>query len=366
MPFAFTETLSQLHVAQPFLGRWEIERRRGRPYRANLGANEGLFGASPSALAVLAERSAGVVLYGDPVLHDLRETIAATWRRPRAHIVIENGIEGLLALFVRAFIAPGDVAVTSHGGYPSFDYYVRGAGGELACHPYLGSGGNDLQGLLDAAHRRTPKLLYLANPDNPTGCFVPAHDLRELLRRIPPDCVLLLDEAYVEYAPDGGVLPVEDSAPNLVRLRTFSKAYGLAGARVGYALADPEIVAALDRIRQPYAVAKLSQEMAVAAWGDQVFVADVVERTRAGRDEYHALAARIGCAPVPSAANFVAFDFGDRARAESVARFLEEHDVYVRHPPTPPLDRLVRVTVGPPEARAYLHDVLLQCAAVIR
>ena len=105
MPFAFTETLSRLQVAQPFLGRWEIERRRGRPYRANLGANEGLFGTSPRALAVLAERGTGTVLYGDPFLHDLRETIAAAWRRSRAHIVIENGIEGLLALFVRAFMA---------------------------------------------------------------------------------------------------------------------------------------------------------------------------------------------------------------------------------------------------------------------
>jgi histidinol-phosphate aminotransferase len=361
MPFAFTETLAHLDVAAPFLGRWEIERRRGRPYRANLGANEGLFGASPRALEVLANHSAGVVLYSDPVVHDLRETLAAAWRRPRAHFVVENGIEGLLSLFVRAFIAPGDVAVTSHGGYPSFDYYVRGAGGQLAGPPYLASGGNDLQGLLDVARRRTPKLLYLANPDNPTGAFASARELRDLVRQLPGGCVLLLDEAYVEFAPhDDDVWPLDETVPNVVRLRTFSKAYGLAGARVGYAVADPEIVAALDRIRQHYAVAKLSQEMATAAFGDRAFVADVVERTRRGRDDYHALATRIGARSLPSAANFVAFDFGDAARAGQVARFLDDHDVYVRHPPTPPLDRLIRFTVGPAEARGYLSDVLLQ------
>ena len=256
--------------------------------------------------------------------------------------------------------------MTSHGGYPSFDYYVRGVGGELACHPYLRSGGNDLQGLLDTVRVRSPRLLYLANPDNPTGRIAPPHDLRELLRRLPTGCVLLLDEAYVEFARDADVLPMEETAPNLVRLRTFSKVHGLAGARVGYAIADPEVVAALDRIRQPYAVAKLSQEMATAAFGDHAFIADVVERTRAGREEYHALAARIGAASLPSEANFVAFDFGDAARAGAVARFLDEHDVYVRHPPTPPLDRLVRITVGTDEARAYLRDVLAQCAALTR
>jgi histidinol-phosphate aminotransferase len=363
MPIAFTRVLAGLDISQPFPGRWEIERRRGRPYRARLGANECLFGVSPAAMRVAASRAGETAFYCDPTITDLREAIARSWRCSLHHVVVAEGIEGLLGLFVRALIEPGDVAATSLGAYPSFDYYVRGAGGQLAYHPYLASGSNDLDGLLQVARSRRAKLLYLANPDNPTGAQVALSDLRRLLDGLPDDCLLLLDEAYIEFAAADEVLPPEESRPNLVRLRTFSKVYGLAGARVGYAVASPEIVSVLDRIRQHFAVSKLSQEMALAALFDQAFVAEVLDKTREGREQYRALAERIGAVALPSSANFVAFDFGDAARSKAVADWLDEHDVFVRRPVVPPLDRLIRITVGPHELRAYLAEVLLRGAA---
>lgn len=359
-----TRVLAGLDISPPFVGPKELERRRGRPYKARLGANECLFGVSPAALSVLEKRGHETALYSDPTHRELRDALASVWHRPPSHIVVAEGIEGLLGLFVRACVDVGDVAVTSLGGYPSFDFYVEGCGGSLVHVPYLLSGANDLDGLADAARRHDAKLVYLANPDNPTGGLLPASDVKTLIERIPARCLLLLDEAYADFAAADSLLPTEASWPNLVRLRTFSKLYGLAGARVGYALANPELVEALDRIRQHFAVSKLSQEMALAALNDHAFVTDVLARTAEGREHYRALAESIGFTALPSAANFVAFDFGDARRAKAVADWLEDNDVFVRRPTDAPLDRLIRITVGPAEARAYLSEALLGAPAI--
>ncbi|MDQ3802666.1 MAG: aminotransferase class I/II-fold pyridoxal phosphate-dependent enzyme [Acidobacteriota bacterium] len=358
-----TRVLAGLDIIPPFLGPKEIERRRGRPYKARLGLNECLFGFPPAALKVLVEHGHESALYNDPTHRELRDALASVWRRPPAHLVVAEGIEGLLGLFVRACVDVNDVAITSRGGYPSFDFYVQGCGGRLVHVPYLPSGSNNLEGLAAAARRSDAKLLYLANPDNPTAGVLPPSEIEALIERLPPGCLLLLDEAYAEFAAADCLLPSEASWPNLVRLRTFSKLYGLAGARVGYALADPALVEALDRIRQHFAVSKLSQEMALAALFDHAFVAEVLARTAEGREHYRALAEGIGITTLPSAANFVAFDFGDARHAKAVADWLEEHDVFVRRPTDEPLDRLIRITVGPPEARAYLAEVLLAAPA---
>ncbi|RKH68637.1 aminotransferase class I/II-fold pyridoxal phosphate-dependent enzyme [Corallococcus llansteffanensis] len=356
----FTRVLAGLDITQPFLGPWELERRRGRPFKARLGANECLFGVSPAALRVLSSRGAEIALYSDPVNKALRDSIAGACGLSRDCVVIAEGIEGLLGLFARAFIDPGDVAVNSRGGYPSFDYYVRGCGGRLVHQPYLQSGHNDIDGLLDAARRHDAKLLYLANPDNPTGTLAGPTEIKRLLDGLPAGCVLLLDEAYVEFADPSAVLPTNETRSNLIRLRTFSKAYGLAGARVGYALAEPGLLAQVERIRHHFGVSKLSQEMAHAAFEDRDFLGRVVAETAKGIEDYKALAARLGVTTLPGSGNFVAFDFGDARTAKAVATRLDAHDILVRHVVEPPLDRLIRITVGPQEARAYLTEILLK------
>lgn len=172
MPIQFAKLIADLDITPPFVGAWELQRRRGRPYKARLGANECLFGVSPAAMAVLAARVGDTALYCDPTHTELRDAIATAFRVSRQHVVVAEGIEGLLGLFTRALLDPGDVAVTSLGGYPSFDFYVRGCRGQLVHQPYLSSAINDLEGLVMAAHRHRAKLIYLANPDNPTGTHI--------------------------------------------------------------------------------------------------------------------------------------------------------------------------------------------------
>lgn len=363
--FAYRKLLAGPPIRAPFVGPKELERRRGRPYKARLGANECLFGVSPLAMRVMAESGREVAFYSDPTNRDLRDAIAVSWGQSLSRVVVAEGIEGLLGLFVRAFIEPGDVSITSLGAYPSFDFYVSGCEGRVVHVPYLPSCWNDVDQLAEGAERHRAKLLYLANPDNPSGTLLPPLQIQRLIERIPPTCVLLLDEAYAEFAGTE-LLPANMSWPNLVRLRTFSKLYGLAGARVGYALAESELVHALESIRQHFAVGKLSQEMALAAFHDHTFLADVLSQTDEGREEYCTLAGRIGATVLPSSANFVAFDFGTASLAKLMADYLEKRDVFVRRPSDPPLDRLIRVTVGPPEARAYLCEVLLEAMASLQ
>lgn len=310
MPVAFASVLAELDITPPFVGPSELERRRGRAYRARLGANECLFGVSPAAMRVVAARCAGAALYSDPTHTELRTVISEAWRISRHHVVVAEGIEGLLGLFVRAIIDPGDVAVTSLGGYPSFDYYLRGCAGKLVHQPYLASATNDLDGLLEAARRHHAKLVYLANPDNPTGTQIAPAEIRRMLDRLPEGCALLLDEAYVEFAEPDRVIPEHEIWPNLIRLRTFSKIYGLAGLRVGFAVAAPAVIDVLGRVCRTFHVSSLALVGALAALDDTEHVERTARHARRVIERYRAEIRGPGVTLYPSVANFVLIDCG--------------------------------------------------------
>ncbi|MEX2629791.1 MAG: aminotransferase class I/II-fold pyridoxal phosphate-dependent enzyme [Tistlia sp.] len=343
---AFTGLLEGLPATTPFVGPEALERQRGGAFALRLGANESAFGVSPRVQAVLRETAARANWYCDPEHFDLRSALAAYLRVEPGNLVVGEGIDGLLGLIVRAFVEPGEAVVTSLGAYPTFNYQVNGYGGRLVFVPYRPACDNDLEALLAAARRERAKLLYLANPDNPSGSFHGREALAALLAGLPENCLLLLDEAYAEFAPAADLPPLEPEDPRVIRLRTFSKAHGLAGMRVGYGVAAREIVAAFDRIRLHFGVGRLAQRAASAALEDQAFAAEVVRQVAGGRGDYHRLGRRLGLATLPSLTNFVAFDLGSAARSIRMVELLGARGVFVRRPGQPPLDRFVRVTVG--------------------
>ncbi|SMF62435.1 histidinol-phosphate aminotransferase [Tistlia consotensis] len=349
---AFTGLLEALPATTPFVGPETLERRRGGVFALRLGANESAFGVSPRVQAVLHRESERANWYCDPEHHELREALAARLGVTRGNLVVGEGIDGLLGLIVRAFVEPGEAVVTSLGAYPTFNYQVNGYGGRLVFVPYREAGDNDLEALLAAARRERAKLLYLANPDNPSGSFHGRDAVTALLEGLPENCLLLLDEAYAEFAPAEELLPVEAEDPRLIRLRTFSKAHGLAGMRVGYAVAAREIVAAFDKIRLHFGVGRLAQLAAAAALDDQAFAGTVVRSVAEGREDYRRLGQRLDLPTLPSLTNFVAFDLGSAGRSIRMVELLGERGVFVRRPGQPPLDRYVRVTVGTEEERA--------------
>jgi histidinol-phosphate aminotransferase len=346
--------LAELPAVVPFVGPETLERRYGKPFTARLGANESAFGHSPKAQAAIEAELARIAWYCDPEHFDLRGKLAERLGVERDNVMIGEGIDGILGVIVRAFLDPGDSVVTSLGAYPTFNYHVNGYGGRIAFVPYGSDHRNDLEGLLTAARETGAKLLYLANPDNPTGTFLRRAAIEDLLAALPPDCLLLLDEAYVEFAPADEVPPIVAEDPRLLRLRTFSKAHGLAGLRLGYAIGARETLASFDKIRLHFGVGRLSQIAAAASLEDPGFVAEVVRQVAEGRRHYEAIGRAHNLGSIPSSTNFLAFDLASEARSERMVELLGARGIFVRRPAVTPLGRFVRVTVGTlPEREAF-------------
>ncbi|EKE44020.1 histidinol-phosphate aminotransferase [Oceaniovalibus guishaninsula JLT2003] len=353
-----TPLAAALPATVPFVGPETLERRRGAPFAARLGANENGFGPSPQALEALQKAAPDAWMYPDPECHELKTALAAHHGLDAEHIVVGEGIDGLLGWLVRLTVAPGTTVVTSSGAYPTFDYHVTGYGGTLSKVPYRDDK-EDPQALIARAAETGARLIYLANPDNPTGSVHDAATVERMVAAVPDGALLILDEAYLGCdagTPHPCIVPDD---PRVIRMRTFSKAYGLAGLRIGYAIGPKPLIAAFDRVRNHFGVARMSQDAALAALADDAWLAEVQTRIAASRDRIADIAERAGMTPLPSVTNFVACDCGDAARAGQVMDCLEAAGIFARRPGTPPLDRLVRISCGPEADMALLERALL-------
>ncbi|MFN5828609.1 MAG: pyridoxal phosphate-dependent aminotransferase, partial [Rhodobacterales bacterium] len=312
-----------------------------------LGANESGFGPSPRAIAAMQAAARDVWMYGDPEVHDLRSAIAAHHGVSPAHVVIGEGIDGLLGLLVRLLVGPGDTVVTSDGAYPTFNFHVAGFGGVLHKVPYAGDH-EDPRALAARARAVGARLVYLANPDNPMGSWHPAPVIGAMIAALPEGTLLILDEAYIDLAPPGTAPDIAADDPRVIRLRTFSKGYGMAGLRVGYGLAAPALIAAFDRVRNHFGVGRIAQAGALAALADQAWLAHVRAEVARARTALAQVARANGLLPLPSATNFVTIDCGgDGAFARRVLHELLARDIFLRMPGVAPQDRCIRVSTGP-------------------
>lgn len=356
--------IAAIPATTPFVAPEELARTAGRATLLRLGANESSFGTSPLALAAMAGELERTWWYGDPESFELRSKLAALHGCTLANITVASGIDELLGLTVRAYMAPGGLALTTLGSYPTFNYHVIGYGGKLASVPYRSDAHIDLDALARAARAQSPSVLYLANPDNPAGTFHPADRIRAFIDALPKTCMLIYDEAYGDFAPQDAVLR-EGLFANVIRVRTFSKAYGMAGARLGYALASEAVVATFNKIRLHYGVNRSAQVGALAALDDRAFVAGVARAVEAGREHYYAIARRNNLEVIPSHTNFVCMDLGTLERAQGLVRALLTLGVFIRKPGAPPLDRYVRVTVGTPPERDAFESILPRALALL-
>jgi histidinol-phosphate aminotransferase len=354
----FTDIAQNLPETVPFVGPEAIERRTGIALRARIGANESGFGPSPSVLDAIRDAAEGIWQYPDPENFDLRTALAEFHGVQPTEIAIGEGVDGLMGQIVRLFIAPGDVLLTSLGAYPTLNYHVVGFGGRLELVPY-DHAHEDLTALAEAATRLRPKIVYVANPDNPMGSFWPAADIERFIAAVPEDTLIMLDEAYGELAPDGALPAIDTSRTNVIRLRSFSKAYGLAGIRCGYAIAPERIAMAFNRVRNHFGVNRLALAAAMAALADQDYLDKVKRQIAAARERIAGIAAANGLVALPSATNFVAIDCGrGGAYASRILEELALRGVFIRKPGAPGLDRYIRVSVGPESEMAILEQTL--------
>jgi histidinol-phosphate aminotransferase len=200
--------------------------------------------------------------------------------------------------------------------------------------------------------------VYLANPDNPMGRWHEADEVVRFLQALPVDCIAILDEAYADFAPCTAIPAMDTADRRTIRTRTFSKAHGMAGARIGYALAQANLVVELEKVRNHFGVNRVAQAGALASLEDEIFVQDVVAAVAQGRADYARMAQDLGLATVPSATNFLCFDMGSNERAVATLQSLQEKGVFVRMPGAPPQNRCIRVTVGLPQERRRFEAIL--------
>jgi histidinol-phosphate aminotransferase len=360
----YTPLALSLPATVPFVGPETQERQRGAPFVARLGANESIFGPSPRAIEAMA--ATDIWMYGDPENYDLRQALADHHDVRPENIVVGEGIDGLLGYLVRLLVEPGNAVVTSDGAYPTFNYHVAGFGGVLHKVPYKGDH-EDPAVLFARAAEVDAKLVYLANPDNPMGSWHSGAEIVAAMDALPDGCLLVLDEAYVECAPNGTAAPVEADDPRVIRMRTFSKVYGMAGARVGYAIGAPGLIEAFNKVRNHFGMNRAAQAGALAALQDTEWLAHVQVKISAARDRIGQIARDNGLEPLPSATNFVAIDCGrDGAFAKAVLESLVAQGIFVRMPFATPQNRCIRVSCGAKDDLDAFAAALPQALAAAR
>ncbi len=316
----------------------------------DLSLNESSYGASPKALAAAAERGALLNRYPDPASEELRAAIGKAYGLDPDHLVCGNGSEELIDVAARLFARPGDEVLFSERSFMQFPIVTRRVGATEVIAPE-----RDLVPQVDellAQITAKTKIIFLANPNNPSGTYMTKAELHRLCAGIPPHVVFLIDSAYAEFAysaddySDGHEL-VEDRE-NVIVTRTFSKAFGLAALRVGWAHGSARIIGFMNRMRGIGNVNALAQEAATAALDDLDFVREVARRTAEERDRVSKALEAIGLGVAPSVTNFllVRFPTGTNHTAAAALSYFAEHGIIVRGVDDYGLDDYLRITLG--------------------
>ncbi|HEX2055473.1 MAG TPA: histidinol-phosphate transaminase [Nitrospiraceae bacterium] len=344
MPLRVHQDILSLRPYIPGKPIEELQRELGLSRVIKLASNENPVGPSPRAVAALSDVTSTLNRYPDGGAYRLRTALAERWKVGLNQVILGNGSDEILGLLARAFLAPGDEAVMADETFVIYKMEVTAAHG-VSIEVPLKEGRHDLPAMAKAVTQKT-KLLFVCNPNNPTGTAVRKEEVEALMALVPDHVVVVFDEAYYEYVrladfPDA--LRYVGQERNVIVLRTFSKIYGLAGLRIGYGLTTVEIADYLNRVRPPFNANSLAQQAALAALEDEEHVATSralnaaeMERVRAGLEA-------LNFKPLPSETNFLYFDAGGDGRRLFEALLRE--GVIIRHIRGP----MVRVTIGLPE-----------------
>jgi len=352
-------------VMIPFKGPDAIERENGLKISLRLGANESVFGMSPRAAAAVQGAIATVGLYSDPRSYRLRTRINEKFGVPLENSLVASGVDELIALTIRLLVNPGDRVVATEGSYPTFFYFANSMLSEVVTVPY-----DNLKTDLDALNQRArevgAKLIYLANPDNPTGTYHGVESINRFVQNLPEDCYLLLDEAYIDFtSPEP--CPIAFSHERVIRCRSFSKAYAMAGLRIGYAVLSERLNLGMDKIRLHFGVNRLAQIAATESLADDDYLAMVVVQTKKAKEQYYRMAQSCGLNAPLTYTNFVLIDLGSKSVAEQVGSKLLHEGAFTSLPKGASVDQCIRISIGTADDQdqfcKLFERVYAECAA---
>ncbi|MCF8112521.1 MAG: histidinol-phosphate transaminase [Desulfotignum sp.] len=313
-----------------------------------LASNENPLGFSPKVTDAVVKSLPGMNRYPEPVAHDLCRELADFYRVAPENIVLGNGSDDLIALLAHAYLNSGDKALMPLPSFLMYEISVKTAKGTPVMIPLAGFD-TDLAKIAQNISPDT-KMVFITNPFNPTGSIVARDEFAVFAGSIPSDVLIVVDEAYMEFVRDPDVYnslehPLQD--PRIVTLRTFSKAYGLAGFRIGYGIMDTEVAQILNRIRQPFNVNGLAQAAAQAALADQTFLQKSIDTIHQGIDFLMNQLSDMGFDPLPTQANFLMVDV--KTDATQLFTRLLSHGVIVRSMKSYGFDTFLRINAGTPE-----------------
>jgi len=341
-------TLKDLPVYQPGRPIEEVARELGLPFDSiiKLASNENPFGPSPMALKAMREAVRKVNLYPDGNAYYLKNKLAEKLGVPTDNLILGNGSNEIIEFIGHAFINPECEVVVSEYCFAIYPIITKMFGGKLVVTKAKNYG-HDLKAMLDAITEKTT-VVFVANPNNPTGTMVPNDELFNFIEKVPEHTLIALDEAYIEFLdnPADTISYVKRGKENLLLMRTFSKIYGLAGLRLGYGIAHKDIVAILEKVRQPFNINLVAQAAGIAALDDVKHIDRTKKNNKEGIKFYEEQLAKLGIEYVPTSANFILVKVGD---GQKVFVELQKLGVIVRPMGGYGLPEWVRITIGTPQ-----------------
>ncbi|WP_027093637.1 histidinol-phosphate transaminase [Cohnella thermotolerans] len=345
-----------LPVYQPGKPVEEVKRELGLTEVVKLASNENPFGCSPKAVEAIRRELDNVSIYPDGAAVDLTAALAKKLGVEPDQIIFGAGSDEVILMIARAFLLPGDENITADQTFPQYRHNIEIENGVVIEVP-LKNGTHDLPGMLAKVNPKT-KIVWICNPNNPTGTIVTHDEVEWFLSQVPPSVMVVLDEAYCEYVddpsfPDG--LALLKKYPNLVLLRTFSKIYGLASLRIGYGIGRPELIRSINQVREPFNTSRFGQAAALAALEDEDFIARCRKANKEGLATLRAAFDRLGLPAFPAYGNFIMVDV--KRPAQEVFEALLRKGVIVRagHKLYP---THIRITVGSAEQNAKVIAAL--------
>lgn len=341
----------------------ELEREYGVTNAIKLASNENPWGPSPKAVAAIGAMLHNLHRYPDGSSYSLTEAVARWIGSDTSEIVLGNGSNEVIEFLVKAFVGTGDAVITSHPSFLMYQKFVQVRGGENVVIP-LKAMAHDLEAIAAAVTERT-RLIFIDNPNNPTGTLIAKEAFDRFLAGLPQSVIVVVDEAYVDFVEPAqridilGYIQKPENIPAVVSLRTFSKAFGLAGLRVGFGVMHREVASLLHRVRQPFNVNLPAQAGALAALGDTDHYDRTLRGTAEGRSWLSKAVAKLGCIPYPSHTNFFLIDVkGDATKLYEAMLY---KGVIVRSMKAYGYPDFIRITVGTAEENQRFVTALVEC-----
>ncbi|MFA5405373.1 MAG: histidinol-phosphate transaminase [Ignavibacteria bacterium] len=341
----------------------EIQKEYNLEKINKLASNENPLGPSPKAIEAMLAVTSGLNRYPDIGAIELREKISQKFNIKIENIAVGNGSEGIMANILRSFLSDGDEMITSKATFIGFQVLARGRANKFIEVPMLENEYKyDLQSILKHINENT-KIIYLCNPNNPTGTIFNKKEFDEFVKKVPESVLIILDEAYFEYAESFPEYPdsLKYRLDNVITLRTFSKIYGIAGARIGYGFGNSELIETLMKVKLPFEPSNLAQSGAIGALDDVEFINKSKELNKSGYkyliNELEKISEKKNFKIIPSYANFLMLDLGTQDRVNNINNSLLKEGVIIRPLIAFGLPHCIRITMGlDEENKAFIES----------